>query len=96
VLPFVMPIMQAARALAPTLIGMLTRCATGHAGVVKTPACPTVVSPPDMARRASGRSRKWTMASEHYSAVRKERRLLGSHCGAVTAKKNALLHSCRR
>jgi rubredoxin-NAD+ reductase len=46
-LPFVMPIMQAARALAKTLSGAPT---TVHYPampvVVKTPACPTVVSPP--------------------------------------------------
>jgi rubredoxin-NAD+ reductase len=46
-LPFVMPIMQAARALARTLAG--TPTAVHYPAmpvVVKTPACPTVVSPP--------------------------------------------------
>ena len=47
VLPFVMPIMHAARALAPTLAG--TRTAVSYPAMpvlVKTPACPTIVAPP--------------------------------------------------
>ena len=47
VLPFVMPIMHAARALAPTLEG--TRTAVTYPAMpvlVKTPACPTIVAPP--------------------------------------------------
>ena len=48
VLPFVMPIMQAARALASTLAGNSTAVKYPAMPVaVKTPACPTVVSPPD-------------------------------------------------
>ncbi len=48
ILPFVMPIMQAARALAPTLTGNATPVKYPAMPVaVKTPACPTVVSPPD-------------------------------------------------
>ena len=47
VLPFVMPIMQAARALAPTLAGNPTRVRyPAMPVVVKTPACQAVVSPP--------------------------------------------------
>ncbi len=47
VLPFVMPIMHAARALAATLSGKPTAVAYPAMPVlVKTPACPTVVSPP--------------------------------------------------
>jgi len=47
VLPFVMPIMHAARALAATLAGKPTRVAYPAMPVlVKTPACPTIVSPP--------------------------------------------------
>jgi rubredoxin-NAD+ reductase len=47
VLPFVMPIMHAARALAATLAGKPTAVAYPAMPVlVKTPACPTVVSPP--------------------------------------------------
>jgi rubredoxin-NAD+ reductase len=46
-LPFVMPIMQAARALAKTLHGMPTAVHyPAMPVVVKTPACPTVVCPP--------------------------------------------------
>jgi rubredoxin-NAD+ reductase len=46
-LPFVMPIMQAARALAKTLAGTPTAVHYPAMPVlVKTPACPTVVSPP--------------------------------------------------
>jgi rubredoxin-NAD+ reductase len=47
VLPFILPIMQAARALAKTLAGTPTEVAYPAMPVlVKTPACPTVVSPP--------------------------------------------------
>lgn len=56
VLPYVMPIMQAARALAPTLIGQTTALTYPAMPVmVKTPALATVVSPP--ARGAQG---TWT------------------------------------
>lgn len=48
VLPFVMPLMQAARALAPILTGNATPVHYPAMPVaVKTPACPTVVSPPE-------------------------------------------------
>lgn len=47
VLPFVMPIMHAARALAQTLAGVPTAVSyPAMPVVVKTPACPVVVSPP--------------------------------------------------
>lgn len=50
VLPFVMPIMHAARALAATLTGKATPVHYPAMPVaVKTPACPTVVSPPEPA-----------------------------------------------
>ena len=50
VLPFVMPITNAARALAATLAGNPTPVHYPAMPVlVKTPACPTVVSPPDVA-----------------------------------------------
>ena len=56
VLPYVMPIMQAARALAPTLIGQMTALTYPAMPVmVKTPALATVVSPP-----AKGVEGKWT------------------------------------
>jgi len=47
VLPYVPPIMQAARALAPTLLGQPTRVSYPAMPVgLKTPACPAVVCPP--------------------------------------------------
>jgi len=56
VLPYVMPIMQAARALAPTLIGQTTALTYPAMPVmVKTPALATIVSPP-----AKGTDGKWT------------------------------------
>lgn len=49
VLPFVMPIMHAARALAATLAGKPTPVHYPAMPVtVKTPSCPAVVSPPDL------------------------------------------------
>ena len=55
VLPYVMPIMQAARALAPTLLGQVTELSYPAMPVmVKTPALPTVVSPP-----AKGADGQW-------------------------------------
>ncbi|MBU3547001.1 NAD(P)/FAD-dependent oxidoreductase [Polynucleobacter sp. MWH-Jannik1A5] len=56
VLPYVMPIMQAARALAPTLLGQATALTYPAMPVmVKTPALPTIVSPP-----AKGAEGRWT------------------------------------
>ncbi len=47
VLPYVMPIMQAARALAPNLLGQKTALTYPAMPVmVKTPSLPTIVSPP--------------------------------------------------
>jgi rubredoxin-NAD+ reductase len=47
VLPYVMPLMHSARALAATLAGKTTAVSYPAMPVlVKTPACPTVVSPP--------------------------------------------------
>lgn len=55
VLPFVMPIMQAARALAATLAGTPTPLVyPAMPVVVKTPACPAAVCPP-----APGRIGEW-------------------------------------
>lgn len=49
VLPFILPIMNAARALGKTLAGEATELSyPAMPVVVKTPACPTVVSPPAM------------------------------------------------
>ena len=48
VLPFVMPIMHAGRALAATLAGRPTQVHyPAMPVIIKIPACPTVVSPPD-------------------------------------------------
>ena len=58
VLPYVMPIMQAARALAPTLLGQAASLQYPAMPVmVKTPAYPIVVSPP-----AKGAEGKWNSA----------------------------------
>ena len=59
VLPYVMPIMQAARALAPTLLGQVTTLSYPAMPVmVKTPALPTIVSPP-----AHGAQGEWKTAA---------------------------------
>ena len=55
VMPYVMPIMHAARALGATLGGKLTVVSFPAMPVmVKTPACPTIVSPP-----AAGAAGEW-------------------------------------
>lgn len=53
-LPFVMPLMQQARALAKTLAGTRTQVQyPAMPVVVKTPACPTVVCPPPLGTEGS-------------------------------------------
>ncbi len=60
VLPFVMPIMHSARALAATLAGKHTPVSYPAMPVlVKTPACPTIVSPPP-----AGTEGKWTVTAD--------------------------------
>jgi rubredoxin---NAD+ reductase len=60
VLPFVMPIMHAARALGATLAGNRTAVSYPAMPVlVKTPACPTIVSPP-----ASAAVGEWQVTRE--------------------------------
>ena len=60
VLPFVMPIMHSARALAATLAGKHTPVSYPAMPVlVKTPACPTIVSPPPV-----GADGKWTVTAD--------------------------------
>lgn len=55
VMPFVMPIMHAARALGATLAGKPTVvCFPAMPVMVKTPACPTIVAPP-----AAGAAGEW-------------------------------------
>jgi rubredoxin---NAD+ reductase len=91
VLPYVMPIMQAARALAPTLIGQTTALTYPAMPVmVKTPALATVVSPP-----AKGAAGKWTttpieggLEARYESA---DGKLLGfALMGTATAQRGAL------
>ncbi|MBU1690574.1 MAG: FAD-dependent oxidoreductase [Gammaproteobacteria bacterium] len=91
VLPFVMPIMQAARALAPTLAGNTTQVRyPAMPVVVKTPACPAVVAPPEL-----GAQGEWQVEDVD-DGVRALFRsadgtLLGfALLGTVTAEKNAL------
>lgn len=61
VLPFVMPIMHASRALAATLSGNATRVVYPAMPVlVKTPACPTVIAPPPRDARGEWRSERTT------------------------------------
>ena len=91
VLPFVMPIMQAARALASTLAGTATPVRyPAMPVVVKTPACPAVVSPPDM-----GAQGEWQVeeADDGVRALFRgaDGKLLGfALLGTVAAEKNAL------
>lgn len=90
VLPYVMPIMQAARALAPTLIGQRTALTYPAMPVmVKTPALPTIVSPP-----AKGAAGQWkTTSSEGGVEARFESpdgKLLGfALMGTATAQRAA-------
>ncbi len=91
VLPFVMPIMHAARALAATLAGTPTPARYPAMPVlVKTPACPTVVSPPD-----AGAQGEWRIEQDKdgvkalFQDV--DGNLLGyALLGAETKEKNAL------
>ena len=91
VLPYVMPIMQAARALAPTLTGQTTALSYPAMPVmVKTPALPTVVSPP-----AKGASGQWktTMLDGGVEArfESPEGKLLGfALMGSATSQRAAL------
>jgi rubredoxin-NAD+ reductase len=60
VLPFILPLMSAARALAKTLLGTPTPlCLPALAVTVKTPALPTVVCPP-----LPGAEGKWTIEGQ--------------------------------
>lgn len=91
VLPYVMPIMHSARALAATLAGKATEVSYPAMPVlVKTPACPTIVSPPPA--NVPG---KWevTADSERVTALFKsdEGVLLGFALhGAATAERATL------
>ena len=91
VLPYVMPIMQAARVLAPNLLGQdITLTYPAMPVMVKTPALPTIVSPP-----AKGVSGEWKinpieggMEARFESA---DGKLLGfALLGSATAQRAAL------
>lgn len=91
VLPYVMPIMQAARVLAPNLLGQeATLSYPAMPVMVKTPSLPTIVSPP-----AKGAAGEWKitpvengMEARFESA---EGKLLGfALLGAATAQRAAL------
>lgn len=91
VLPFVMPIMHAARALAATLAGTPTLARYPAMPVlVKTPACPAIVSPPDAGAKGEWRT------EEDKDGVKAlfqdvEGNLLGyALLGAATKEKSAL------
>lgn len=91
VLPYVMPIMQAARALAPTLLGQETALSYPAMPVmVKTPALPTIVSPP-----AKGAVGDWKINSLNDGLEARfessDGKLLGfALLGAATAQRSAL------
>jgi len=91
-MPFVMPIMHAARALAATLAGKPTLLTYPAMPVlVKTPACPTIVSPP--AANAAG---TWSVTADEESVkslfVDAAGKLLGFALnGKATAERAALV-----
>ena len=91
VLPYVMPIMQAARALAPNLLGQETIVLYPAMPVmVKTPALPTVISPP--AKDAQG---QWQIKNSEGSLEARFESADGSLLGFVlmgtaTAQRSAL------
>ncbi|MBU3594686.1 FAD-dependent oxidoreductase [Polynucleobacter sp. 71A-WALBACH] len=91
VLPYVMPIMQAARALAPNLLGQLTSLTYPAMPVmVKTPALPTIVSPP-----AKGATGEWKLIPVEGGLEARfessDGKLLGfALLGSATAQRGAL------
>ena len=90
-LPFVLPIMQQARALAATLAGTATDVTyPAMPVVVKTPACPTVVCPPP-----PGSSGQWQVESAADALTARfvdgEGRLLGfALMGSATSLRQSL------
>jgi len=91
VLPYVMPIMQAARALAPNLLGQSVALSYPAMPVmVKTPAMPTIVSPP-----AKGAVGNWKINSVEGGLEARfessDGKLLGfALLGSATAQRGAL------
>ena len=92
VMPYVMPIMHAARALAQTLAGKPAQVSFPEMTVmVKTPACPTIVSPP-----AAGASGNWQIEANPEGVkslfVAPDGKLLGFALnGTATAERPKLL-----
>jgi rubredoxin-NAD+ reductase len=92
VLPFIMPITHAARALAATLAGKRTAVTYPAMPVlVKTPVCPTIVSPP-----ANGATGEWQIVQDADSVkslfVERSGALLGFALnGKATAERAKLL-----
>jgi len=91
VLPFVMPIMHAARALAATLAGNPTTVSYPAMPVlVKTPACPTIVCPPPQSATGEWRIESGTEGVKSLF-VDKAGKLLGFALnGAATAERATL------
>ena len=91
VLPFVMPIMHASRALAATLAGNPTPASYPAMPVlVKTPSCPTTISPPDVGARGDW---KVTEGQDGFKALFQDEGggLLGyALMGEAIKEKNAL------
>ncbi|TXI20290.1 MAG: FAD-dependent oxidoreductase [Nitrosomonas sp.] len=91
VLPFVMPIMHAGRALAATLAGRPTPVHyPAMPVIIKIPACPTVVSPPDFNVKG-----EWQVEADENGVIALYRdnagNLLGfALLGAATKEKNNL------
>ena len=92
VLPFVMPIMHAARALAKTLTGEITKVTyPAMPVVVKTPNCPVVIAPP-----AGGKTGHWHIDTLDDSSTRaryldNQDRLLGfALTGTAVSEKQSL------
>lgn len=91
VLPYVMPIMQAARALAPNLLGQEVLLSYPAMPVmVKTPALPTIVSPPPV-----GTNGQWKVLSTDGGIEARfespDSKLLGfALLGSATAQRAAL------
>lgn len=91
VLPFVMPIMQQARALAKTLAGTPTPVAyPAMPVVVKTPACPTVVCPPPAGLDGAWRETQDAAGARAVFADAAGKPLGFALLGAATAEKQAL------
>lgn len=90
-LPFVLPLMQQARALAATLAGTPTPVVYGAMPVtVKTPACPTVVCPPP-----PGAAGMWSIEMDEAGATARftgpDGRLLGfGLLGTAVSQRQAL------